>query len=168
MNAMRSPRSIIRVVYLLTLSGSLIWLGGIFLAPYLESRRSALTAFIYAVYAPLCHQIPSRSFACFGHPLAVCGRCLGIYLGFLLGVGLYAVLRGFLEARLPKTEIFITMSLPIVLDTAANFFHLWMSPNWFRLVLGLIWGTTLPFYFITGLAELGQQIRVSRQSGVVS
>jgi uncharacterized membrane protein len=161
---MRGQKTTTRVVYFLTLFGSLFWLGGIFLAPYLASRQSALNVFIYAVYSPLCHQIPSRSFSCFGQPLAVCGRCLGIYAGFALGVGLYPVLRGFSEFRLPKTETFIALSLPIVLDTAANFFHVWTSPNWLRLGLGLIWGTILPFYFITGLADLGQQIRTRHQS----
>ena len=43
---------------------------------------------------PVCHQVPDRCFALGGHPLAVCGRCLGIYAGFAAGLALYPFVRG--------------------------------------------------------------------------
>ncbi|HEX9934586.1 MAG TPA: DUF2085 domain-containing protein, partial [bacterium] len=36
-------------------------------------------------FGPVCHQIPERSFKILGYPLAVCARCTGVYVGFLLG-----------------------------------------------------------------------------------
>jgi len=44
-------------------------------------------------FSALCHQIPGRSAAVDGVPLAVCDRCLGIYSGFALGLVLAALLR---------------------------------------------------------------------------
>ena len=141
-------------IYFLTLGGILIWLGIIFLAPYLKSRSSDLSLFIYVCFSPTCHQIPSRSFFLFGYPLAVCGRCLGIYFGFLGGTVLYPFPRGFSNRNVPKARTFILISLPVVIDTMGNFFHLWMTPIWVRFFFGFLWGTILPFYFIGGLTDV--------------
>ena len=142
------------LIYFLTLTGSLIWLAAIMLAPWLRSRSSGLSPFLYACFAPICHQIPSRSFELFGFPMAVCARCLGIYAGFLAGTVLYPIRRGFSAVRLPKTSLFMAVSAPIVLDTAANVLLLWNTPNLVRFSLGFLWGLILPYYFLTGLGEL--------------
>ena len=42
-------------------------------------------AAVMHVFAPVCHQIPGRSPHLAGVSLAICDRCLGIYLGFLGG-----------------------------------------------------------------------------------
>ena len=39
-------------------------------------------------FAAVCHQIPDRSFAWAGAPLAVCARCLGLYAGAALAAAL--------------------------------------------------------------------------------
>lgn len=143
----------IEVVYFLTLAGILLWLGLIFLAPYLKSQNSGLNIFAYLIFEPICHQIPARSFYVFGHPLAVCGRCLGIYFGFLGGMGLYAFRRGFSDTSLPGIRTFILATSPLVFDAMGNFFHLWNSPHWIRFLTGFIWGLILPFYFITGVSD---------------
>ena len=146
-------KSKILLVYFLTLSGIIAWIGIIFLAPFLKSQSSGLHAFCYGIFSPLCHQNPARSFFFFGYPLAVCARCLGIYLGFFAGTVLYPLLKKLSDLTLPKTRIFILMSLPVVIDTIGNFFHLWMTPGWLRFATGFIWGAILPFYFIVGIAD---------------
>ena len=147
-------KSKILLIYFLTLNGIIIWLGVIFLAPYLKSHSSDLNIFFYAIFSPICHQNPSRCFFLFEYPLAVCARCFGVYFGFLGGTGLYPFLKGFSNITLPKTRVFIFVSLPIIIDTMGNFFHLWMTSSWFRFTVGFIWGMILPFYFIVGLTEL--------------
>ncbi len=147
-------RNRITLVYLATLLGILAWLSAIVLAPYLKSRGIPLGKFISFCFSPVCHQIPERSFFLFGHALAVCARCLGIYAGFLAGLGLYPFLRGFTKVRLPKTKLFLALSLPIVVDTVGNFLGLWGTSNILRLFTGFLWGLILPLYFVTGLAEL--------------
>lgn len=141
-------------IYLISLATLFLWLIGIFLAPYLRSRALPIQAFAYVLYSPICHQAPSRCFSLFGHPLAVCARCLGIYSGCLLGFALYPWLRGFRSVVLPATSIFILLSLPILVDTFGNFSQLWDTHNLGRFLTGIVWGTILPFYFITGIADL--------------
>jgi len=142
------------LIYVITALGISAWLGAIFWAPHLRSHASPWQGLVYAVFSPVCHQIPSRSFHILGQPLAVCARCLGIYLGFLGGIVLYPFLRGFTKVSLPRTGIFVLVSCPIVLDTLGNFARLWATPNEARFATGLLWGAVLPFYFITGLADL--------------
>lgn len=144
----------ILIVNVFTLVGSIIWLGLIFLAPYLKSQSSIWNRIIYAAFSPICHQIPSRCFKLFGYPLAVCTRCLGIYIGFFTGAGIYSFLKkGLSEFSVPQKKSFILVSFPIVIDTIGNFFSLWMTPAWIRFALGFIWGIILPFYFITGITD---------------
>lgn len=139
--------------YFLTLVGIVSLLALIVLAPFFASRGFSMAGLIYSVFSPICHQIPSRCFILFGYPMAVCSRCLGIYLGFFIGIVLFPFVQGFSKISVPKTEVFVLVTLPIVVDTAGNFFSFWMTPGWFRLVLGAVWGFILPFFFIPGVWE---------------
>ncbi len=154
-----TKRKTVFLVYSFTLSIIIIWIALIFLAPYLKSRSSSLNLLIYAACSSVCHQIPSRSLHVFGYPLAVCARCLGIYLGFLGGTGAFPLVRGFSNLSLPKTKSFILLSLPMIIDAAGNTFQLWRSPHWLRLITGLLWGFILPFYFIVGLTDFFLRLR---------
>ncbi len=140
-------------IYSLTLIGITLWMGLILLAPYLQSRSSGLAKFIYAVFAPTCHQIPSRCLYIFGYPLAVCARCFGIYSGFLLGTMFFPLIRGFSAPSLPSAKYIIAVSVPIVIDAAGNFLGIWAGSNLIRLITGVLWGILLPFYFIAGISD---------------
>jgi len=148
-----NPRSA-RRVWFATLVGALVWLAAIFLAPWLAGRGASGPArFVYAVFAPLCHQIPGRCFVLNGHPLAVCGRCLGIYAGFAAGIILYPLVRGFRRMSLPPARMFILLTLPMALDAAGGILGVWKSPIGLRFATGFAWGTVLPFYFVTGAVD---------------
>jgi uncharacterized membrane protein len=140
-----------KLVYGLTLAGTLTWLAAIVVAPYLRSRGFRLNALIYGVFAPTCHQLPSRSFHLWGFPMAVCGRCTGIYLGFLAGMLAYPILRRLGREDMPRALTFVILSLPMAVDALGNFFNAWSTGNALRLITGFIWGTILPFYFLAGL-----------------
>ena len=142
------------LLYSFTLLGSSILIFSIFLAPILKNNLSPWSGFFYMVFSPLCHQIPSRCFTLFGFPLAVCTRCLGIYCGFFGGTLVFPVIKGFSNTKIPDRKYLLLFSFPIVLDTAANFFDLWATPDWGRFILGFIWGSILPFYFIGGIADM--------------
>lgn len=152
------------MVYFLTLGGIILWIGLIIIVPYLKSKSISLNTFGYAMFSPICHQIPSRSFFLFRHPLAVCSRCFGIYVGSLLGVLSYPLVHKFSIASLPKPRTLILVSLPIVVDTIGNFLHLWLTPNLPRFFIGILWGVILPFYFITGITDFVLSIRHKRES----
>lgn len=149
-----SPRTT-RRVWLWTAAGTALWLFGIVLAPWLAARGAAGPArALYAVYAPVCHQLAGRCFSIWGRPLAVCGRCLGIYLGFAAGLAAYPLVRGWARTALPSGRLFILLTLPLAADGLAGFLGLWQSPIAVRAATGLVWGALLPFYFVAGLADL--------------
>jgi uncharacterized membrane protein len=150
---MKKGLNTVLLIWLLVLAGIFAWNAALFAAPALRTRAPGVSALIYSVFSPVCHQLPERSFFFRGFPLAVCGRCLGIYLGFSAGTILYPFLTRFNTPRLPATPIFILFSFPIGLDSAGNFLGLWASPIVLRFATGLIWGSILPFYLITGLYE---------------
>ena len=55
-------------------------------APLLAATGYSLAAFaILQFFSVVCHQDPARSFWIAGAPVAVCARCLGIYLGAVAG-----------------------------------------------------------------------------------
>jgi uncharacterized membrane protein len=55
--------------------------------PYFSTHGFLLLAFaLQRGFALVCHQRPERSFWIFGVPVAVCARCLGIYLGAAIGL----------------------------------------------------------------------------------
>lgn len=144
-----------RRVWLLTVCGALAWLAGIFLAPWLAAHgASGASRVVYSLYAPVCHQIPSRCFWLQGHALAVCGRCLGIYAGFAAGLFLYPLVRGFSRPTLPAALLFALLTLPLAVDGLAGFVRIWRSPIGVRFATGFVWGAILPFYFVAGLADL--------------
>ena len=143
-----------RLVYVLTLLGIIVWISAIVLAPYFRSRGIRLGSLIYAAFAPTCHQIPSRCFRLWGFPLAVCGRCIGIYAGFLAGTILLPLFRWIGRKTPPRPIFLILLSVPIGADALANFLGLWATPIGLRFVTGLAWGFILPFYLVAGLNGL--------------
>ncbi len=54
-------------------------------APLLSQSAPMLALSIRWFFESACHQRPDRSFLLWGAPVAVCVRCLGIYLGATLG-----------------------------------------------------------------------------------
>ncbi len=144
----------VRAVWLAATLGAAVWLALIVLAPWLAARSSTgLARAVYAVFSPVCHQIPGRCFFLFGHPLAVCGRCLGIYAGFAAGLVFYPLVRGFRRSGLPSARSFVIATLPMAVDGLAGLAGLWRSPVGLRAVTGLVWGALLPFYFVPGVAD---------------
>ncbi|MGH9510233.1 MAG: DUF2085 domain-containing protein [Terriglobales bacterium] len=56
-------------------------------APLLAATGFSLSAFAILHFSSVvCHQDPARSFWIAGAPVAVCTRCLGIYLGAVAGL----------------------------------------------------------------------------------
>jgi len=157
----------VRAAFIATAAGTALWLLAIFLAPWLAGRGAAGAArFVYAVFAPVCHQVPGRCFALGGHPLAVCGRCLGIYAGFAAGLALYPFVRGLSsKPALPSARTFILSILPLAVDGTAGVLGLWRSPIGLRFATGFAWGAVLPFYFLAGAIDLALTRRRRRRAG---
>lgn len=147
-------RRLVRAVWAATALAAAVWLGLIGLAPWLAAKGSAEAArAVYAIFSPVCHQLPGRCFALFGRPMAVCVRCLGIYAGFAAGTLLYPLIRGFRPAALPSARVFGLAILPMALDGLGGVLGLWRSPIGVRAATGLVWGALLPYYFVPGVAD---------------
>ena len=90
---------IVFFTYAALLAFGLLWVGGAVLAPLLETapsegvKGSPFVSPVYYFYGHVCHQIAERSFSLAGQPLAVCARCLGIYVGGLAALMFYPLMR---------------------------------------------------------------------------
>lgn len=102
--------------------------------PYSLSHGFLIPAnLLHNAFALVCHQRPDRSFSLFGFPVAVCARCLGIYLGAALGL----LLR---TSRRLALRLLIATAVLNALDVAtelARFHGNWLAA---RFVLGLVLG----------------------------
>jgi len=59
-----------------------VWLALIVAPPLLSGAgRPGTAMLVKLLFAPVCHQIPERSFHLMETPLGVCARCTGIYAG---------------------------------------------------------------------------------------
>jgi uncharacterized membrane protein len=61
----------------------------------------------------VCHQLPDRSFALGGVPLALCHRCLGIVAGLVVGTALVAVIGGRRVALVPLERPALLVALTL-------------------------------------------------------
>jgi uncharacterized membrane protein len=63
-----------------------VWLAGVFFVAYARGQGLPGAGLAYTCFGTVCHQIPERSLHLFGAALPVCHRCLGLYLGFTVGL----------------------------------------------------------------------------------
>ena len=102
-----------RPTYFLLLAGVAAWCM-LALSPPVFAPGSSGAGLVYAFFARICHQWDSHSLHLFGVKLAVCERCLAIYLGTLGGVLLAPFVRG---ARAPAERwLWIAAAAPMALD----------------------------------------------------
>jgi uncharacterized membrane protein len=122
-------------------------------APMLLARSCVCTASIlYLTFSRFCHQIPDRSFFLLGHPLAVCHRCFGLYLGFFFGsfIQFPFLYRSLLSRRLCVASA----CLPVLLDVFLSRCGLWHSTGTSRFLMGLFSGCLLSPLLAQGMAEI--------------
>ena len=102
----------------------------------------------------VCHQMVSHSFVIGGHPLPVCARCSGIYLGAFTGLGLLLLLRPRAQG-LPAPimlSILLLMFLTMAADGVNSTFQslpggagLWETTNTLRIITGTLAGVAMSF-----------------------
>jgi uncharacterized membrane protein len=103
-------------------------------APALQSNHHALAALVLReFFIRLCHQRPERSLTFAGFPVAICARCLGVYVGAAFG----CLLR---LRRQSALWIFVTVIVLNAADVAAESATLHPGIAWMRLILGTLLG----------------------------
>jgi len=146
-----------KIVYFVILFLSFIWCSLFMSVPFLAEGNffcRKLAGFIFLFFSPICHQDPGRSFHLMGHPLAVCSRCTGIYIGFLLGALVYPFLRGFKRKSLPPGWVLVVGALPTAFEFLLSRFRIINSDLFFRSLTGLIVGSVTAFYVIPAIFQL--------------
>jgi uncharacterized membrane protein len=116
--------------------------------------HSGVSESIRAPFSFFCHGIASHSFALGGTPMPLCARCVGIYAGSLVGIGLAAATRSS-AFRLSTNRLFIAL-VPILLDGGSQALRLRESNNPLRFVTGFVAGMAFLLWVL-------QQIREGRE-----
>ncbi len=106
----------VSVGYWFLLSAVSLWLCLVFLPPYALQHRWWGAELPYLFFCWICHQLPERSFTWNGHLLAVCHRCLGLYVGFWLGLVLLPFWRSLNQLLTRTPRLLALFSLPMALD----------------------------------------------------
>jgi uncharacterized membrane protein len=158
-----------RAAYLLVLGLVALWIAGALVAPvgiahgWISADQSPairpggdgladlLAVIIHGAYGRVCHQIPERSVWVQGHPIAVCARCFGIYLGYFAGLLIYPVARERLNAGLPPRRWLILALSPVAVDFAGGYLGLFENTLASRTATGLIAGVAVAIYTAPGL-----------------
>jgi uncharacterized membrane protein len=100
----------------------------------------------------VCHQIPERSFVVDGHPLPLCARCTGLYLGTALGglLGLWRAFlsRGSLVQGTPAIWVWLGV-VGLVVHASGEHWGFWAASNLERAAAGALGGLALGWALVS-------------------
>ncbi|HMV51274.1 MAG TPA: DUF2085 domain-containing protein [Blastocatellia bacterium] len=156
------------VVYAALFLFSLAWLGLIFAPPQLMAAGHWLSATVlYKGFSAVCHQIPERSFHLHDFPLAVCSRCTGIYVGFMLGLMLYPFVRSLRAEIMPHRRWLLLAAAPMLTDFGGGVLGLFTNTFFSRTATGALLGSVAAFYlqpaFISTFQNFSTEIHLWRK-----
>ena len=106
-------------------------------------------------FAAICHQLPGRSAHVNGISLAVCHRCLGIYLGMLTAAPIAHVLHRWIKNRQEWAPSILLASLvPLSIDWAVDAVGIVDNVPLSRAITGWIFGLVAGYFLITAIDDL--------------
>lgn len=119
--------------------------------PFLGPSGRAL---IMRVFAPLCHQMPSRSPYLWGVQLAVGHRVYGLLMGLSLGaIAFAALVRHDQVVRRWTPQIFAVSALPMAVDWALGWFGLWANTPLSRMLTGGLFGVAAGYWLTRAILQ---------------
>jgi uncharacterized membrane protein len=123
-------------------------------APWLASEgHPVFSMVLYRTFAPLCHQLPERSFSLSGFPFAVCARCFGLYGGFAAGMlALIASSRTTVSAN-TLLKVLAASWLPLVIDGVGGWLGLLENTHFTRFLTGSIAGAGVAYFAAVVIAQ---------------
>jgi len=146
-----------KIIYAVILAVSLIWCGGILIAPLWHQAlgmRGGISELYYKLYATSCHQLDSRSFHLGESKLGVCSRCTSIYFAFLLGIIVYPFIRKLNNIDLPAIIFLLLGTALVIIDASLDILDVIKNTFITREITGAILGFILPFYIIPGTIRI--------------
>ena len=141
----------VSVRYFLLLSGALFWIMLIVASPWASLENPTAGRYLYFFFSGICHQESDRCFHYHGLPLAVCARCLGIYIGFVIGLLGSRFLSGFRRILLAHPRLLLLFVVPMAIDL--------LLPNnhWSRLLTGIAASFPVAFF----VHEAAEQVHIT-------
>lgn len=135
------------VGWAVTLLGSVGVLGLVAAPPFVGDGVRHL---IMAGFSNVCHQIPERSPHLGEIQLAVCDRCMGIYLALAAASFLFPVLRGW-DAGIQRNAKYLILAAVLVpgVDWIGDVAGFWVNTPTGRMLTGAVFGSITGF-FLTG------------------
>jgi len=109
-------------------------------------------AMLKLFFRPVCHQMPGRCLEICSTPMAVCGRCAGIYLGFAAGLALYPLLRKRLSGYGPRL-LAAAAAIPACLEAVLEKLLGINTGNWARFGTGLWLGGFLAWVLLPSVLD---------------
>ena len=97
------------------------------------------------VFSFLCHQDPSRTFQPGGEPLAMCARCVGVYVGFLLALPIMIA-----AVRLPR-KLSMYLHSAFVLQVIPFGLHLIPHGRTLRTISGQLFALGVVYFLFTAI-----------------
>jgi uncharacterized membrane protein len=149
-----SPRPTSRLVPAIVTACAVLWTVGAVVAPWLAAQGSFFAPWLRLLYKPGCHQIAERCLDLGFGLLAVCARCMGLYVGGCLGL-LWTTLRN--RSSRPQPVWLAVVAAPTVLDFAAGQIGLPSLSNWPRFALAVPLGLLAGLYLGDALLEIVRQ-----------
>ena len=136
--------------------------GAAIAVPYFLTHSSLIGLALQRGFALVCHQRPERSLWIFGGSVAICSRCLGIYLGAALGLL-------FRTARTVAVQLLIAAAALNFLDACCELAG--MHGNWLtvRFSLGLALGASAALLISSSMTDyrVGKSLSAARFSNRV-
>jgi uncharacterized membrane protein len=146
------------ITYAAALAVALLFVSATVAAALLEGdggRGSDNAAsFIYLAYSRICHQIADRSFQIDGHPFAVCSRCFGIYVGYVMGLVIYPFARSLRETETPARGWLLVALALVAIDFAGDWLGLFDNTLLSRALTGMVAGAAGAFYTLPGFVSV--------------
>ena len=126
-----------------------MWSAALLAAPTDIAPR--VSAAVYAGGSLICHQRPERSFHHNGAQYPVCARCLGLYLGAVAGVAIWAFVAGMGTVARPRARWFSVrvrallgvIALPTIVSVGTGMLGWWDAGNSLRFALALPLGAAI-------------------------
>ena len=100
----------------------------------------------------VCHQKPERTLVVGGHPLPVCARDTGAFIGLDIGYITLIFLRDKDASGPPNLFLTLAMSAPLYVDSFGQLFGFWTSNNDLRLFTGILFGMSLTPFLVYALS----------------
>ncbi|MCA1561920.1 MAG: DUF2085 domain-containing protein [Acidobacteria bacterium] len=146
-------RTLPRALALVLTIGALVWLAALLVMPAAAAGSLGLPLvaydLLYQAAGHICHQRPERSFHVGGLQLAVCARCLGLYVGGAAGA--LVAWSGALSAHSRGRRALLVSALPTALTVALEWSGLWLPTNLVRFASALPLGCVASWVFVRTL-----------------